>query len=260
MLWDDDNLYIGAEMEEPHVRATLTEHDSVIFRDNDFEVFLDPDGDGTMYSELEINAFNTTWDLLLVKPYRAGGPPVDGFELKGLKSAVHIDGKINDPSHLDKGWTLEIAIPWKSLTQIAGCPSPPKDGDQWRINFSRVEWHVETVDGHYRTVPGTHEDNWVWSPQYVVDMHRPERWGILQFTSSSSAVPAKPYPGLSEREKLIQVWEAELAFRSEHGRYSASLSELGLDLAEVAVSVTPNLFEARCGDYHIDQTHRIWHS
>ena len=42
MLWDDDYLYLAAEIEEPHVWATLTNHDSVIFRDPDFEVFIDP--------------------------------------------------------------------------------------------------------------------------------------------------------------------------------------------------------------------------
>ena len=25
------------------------------------------------------------------------------------------------------------------------------------------------------------EDNWVWSPQGLVDMHVPERWGVVQF-------------------------------------------------------------------------------
>ena len=36
MLWDDDYFYVAAELEEPHVWATLTEHDAVIFRDNVF--------------------------------------------------------------------------------------------------------------------------------------------------------------------------------------------------------------------------------
>src|ERR1043165_1151065 len=31
LLWDDDYLYVAAELEEPHVWATLTNHDSVIF-------------------------------------------------------------------------------------------------------------------------------------------------------------------------------------------------------------------------------------
>ena len=45
ILWDDNYLYVGAEMEEPDVWGTLTARDSVIFHDNDFEVFIDPDGD-----------------------------------------------------------------------------------------------------------------------------------------------------------------------------------------------------------------------
>src|ERR1017187_583847 len=63
MLWNDEYLFIGAELEEPHVWANQTMHDSVIFQDNDFEVFIDPNGDNHLYGEFEMNALNTTWDL-----------------------------------------------------------------------------------------------------------------------------------------------------------------------------------------------------
>src|SRR5262249_43792174 len=97
MLWDDRCLYVAAELEEPHVWATLTRHDAVIFRDNDFEVFLDPDGDSHLYAELELNALDTTWDLLLPKPYKDGGRAVHAWEIAGLRTAVHVDGTLNDP-------------------------------------------------------------------------------------------------------------------------------------------------------------------
>jgi hypothetical protein len=42
-------------LESPHVWATLTNHDTVIFQDPDFEVFIDPDGDTHNYYEFEIN-------------------------------------------------------------------------------------------------------------------------------------------------------------------------------------------------------------
>ena len=58
MLWDDDSFYIGADLEEPDVWAALTERDAVIFQDNDFEVFIDPDGDTHEYYEFEINALS----------------------------------------------------------------------------------------------------------------------------------------------------------------------------------------------------------
>jgi hypothetical protein len=256
MLWDAKCLYIGAQMEEPHVWGTLTEHDSVIFHDNDFEVFLDPDGDHHRYVELEMNALNTTWDLLLARPYLADGPPIDGFELKGLKTAVHIDGTLNDPKDTDRGWTAEIAIPWTALSQIAGCPCPPRTGDQWRINFSRVQWRHEIVDGQYRKVAGTKEDNWVWSPQGMVDMHRPDRWGILQFAATADVKP-KPYPGRAEREALMKAWEAQRVYRQKHGKWARTAKQLGLTSA-VTFQTTDSQYQAALGDWRVDHEMRVW--
>ncbi len=181
MLWDDQYFYIAAEMEEPHVWGTLTQRDSVIFHDNDFEVFIDPNGDRDEYYEFEINALNTGWDLFLPKPYRDGGTAQNSWDIVGLKTAIHINGTLNNPKDKDRGWSVELALPWKTLSEYAHKAAPPKDGDEWRVNFSRVEWQHEIVGGKYRKVPNTKEDNWVWSPQSVVDMHRPEMWGIVRF-------------------------------------------------------------------------------
>ena len=101
MLWDNEYFYIGAELEEPHVWATLTQHDSVIFHDNDFEVFINPAGDNHNYAEFEINALNTGWDLLLTKPYKDGGLAINSWEIPGLKKAVHVDGTLNHAGDRD---------------------------------------------------------------------------------------------------------------------------------------------------------------
>jgi hypothetical protein len=181
MLWDAEYFYIAAEMEEPHVWGTLTQHDSVIFHDNDFEVFIDPNGDTLEYYEFEINALNTGWDLFLDKPYRFNGKARNEWEIPGLKTAVHVDGTLNDPRDTDRGWTVEIALPWTVLGEYAHRPAPPRTGDEWRVNFSRVEWQHRVNGGRYEKVPGTKEDNWVWSPQGVVNMHIPEKWGYVRF-------------------------------------------------------------------------------
>jgi hypothetical protein len=180
MLWDDQYFYVAAELEEPHVWATLTEHDSVIFRDNDFEVFLNPSGDGRNYFEFEINALNTGWDLFLPKPYREGGKADNSWEIPGLRSAVWVDGTLNNAADRDRGWSVEIAFPWNAFAGRAPVrrPSP---GDEWRVNFSRVEWRVNVLDGKYVKPAGEKEDNWVWSPQGVINMHVPERWGYVRF-------------------------------------------------------------------------------
>ena len=115
MLWDDSYLYFYAKMEEPHIWATLKQRDTVIFYNNDFEIFIDPDGDAQNYMEFEMNALNTVWDLFIVKPYREPSPIIDNWDIKGLKSAVHIEGSLNDPSNQDKFWSVEVAMPWEAL-------------------------------------------------------------------------------------------------------------------------------------------------
>jgi hypothetical protein len=242
MLWDDAALYIAAELEEPHVRATLTDHDAIIYHDNDFEVFLDPDGDSHLYGELELNALNTTFDLLLPKPYKDGGRAVIGWEITGLKTAVHVNGTLNDPSDADRGWTVEIRWPWAGLKELTGAPAPPRDGDQWRINFSRVQWDTEVVAGTYQKVKGRKEHNWVWSPQGVIDMHRPERWGYLQFSTAAGAVPFRPDPTAAARDLLHRVYYAQRDHRKANGKYAASAADLGL--SGVRIETTAGGFEA----------------
>jgi hypothetical protein len=267
MLWDDQCLYIGAELEEPHVWATLTKHDSVIFNDNDFEVFLDPDGDSHLYAELELNALNTTWDLLLPKPYKADGQAIDAWEITGLKTAVHVNGTLNDPTDTDRGWSIEIAWPWKGIKELTKTNVPPHDGDQWRINFSRVEWDIEIEGTKYRKVKGRPEHNWVWSPQGVIDMHRPERWGYLQFSTASPGQAAfHADRALAAREVLHRIYYAQRDYRKAHGAWARSLDQLGLtglshpDLdGPPRLETTADLFEAHATLRQVDAPLRNWH-
>jgi hypothetical protein len=248
MLWDDTYFYVAAELEEPHVWGTLTKHDSVIFHDNDFEVFIDPDGDNHEYYEFEINALNTGWDLILKKPYRDGGPAQNEWEIPGLKTGVSILGSLNKSDDADTGWTVELAFPWAALGEYAHRPSPPREGDRWRVNFSRVEWRHAIKEGKYEKVPNTKEDNWVWSPQGVVDMHRPERWGYVQFTRMEPGkVKFEADPTGPARDRLMAVYHAQRAFREKAKRWASSLDELGIDpkqLPAIVLKPTPNGYEA----------------
>ncbi len=191
MLWDSTYLYVYAELEEPHIWGNLKQRDTVIFYNNDFEVFIDPSRNTYNYGEIEINALGTVWDLSLDKPYRTGGKANDHWNLNALTSAVHIYGSLNDPTDTDSMWTVEMAIPLEALTELNDGPNNiPREGEQWSINFSRVEWEHDLVKGTYRRkkVDGKFlpENNWVWSNQKVINMHEPEKWGTLQFTHQSS--------------------------------------------------------------------------
>ena len=201
MLWDDEHLYIAADLEDTDVWATLNERDSVIFQDNDFEVFIDPDGDTHGYNELEVNAFGTVWDLMLVQPYRDGGPAIHAWDIAGLQVGVAVRGTINRPGDRDECWTVEIAIPWRIMREAAPGRRPPRAGDQWRVNVSRVQWQLDVSESRYakRLNAGTRkplpEDNWVWSPQGAIDMHMPERWGFVTFSDAAVGFTPMPRPG-----------------------------------------------------------------
>ncbi|ODT97933.1 MAG: hypothetical protein ABS79_06710 [Planctomycetes bacterium SCN 63-9] len=229
MLWDDEFLYVAAQLDEPHVWGTLTKHESVIFQDNDFEVFIDPDGDNHEYYEIEMNALNTEWDLFLKRPYRNGGPAINEWEVPGLKTGVHVEGTLNDPKDTDQYWSVELAIPWKVMAEYAHRPSPPRDGDQWRINFSRVEWRHEVADGKYKKTPGR-EDNWVWSQQGAIDMHRPEHWGFVQFsTAEPGTAKYQPDPAGPIRDRLMRIYSAQQQHRNKTKAWATDVKDLNLE-------------------------------
>jgi hypothetical protein len=213
ILWDDKYLYVGADMEEPHLWATLLDRDAIIYRDDDFEVFLDPDGDGLDYFEVEVNPYGTVLDLFMDKPYNKRGSADIGWNLPDLRVGVFLRGSLNDPSKEDDGWSVEIAIPWEDLVppgdRVADPPDvlsppshqpghPPNPGDQWRINFSRVDWPVEVSGAGYKKTAepspqNRHpESNWVWSPQGAVNMHIPEMWGVVRFVKEPE--PSLEFP------------------------------------------------------------------
>jgi len=236
MLWDSQNLYILAELEEPHIWTYYSTRDQVVFHENDFEIFIDPTRDTHNYFEFEINAQNTLFDLFMQKPYRNGGEAMITWNMRGFKSAVSIDGTLNNPDDIDKKWTVEVAIPFKSLTDYKEYVMP-KDGSHWKINFSRVQWQTEVFYGRYKRKKDNKtnkllpENNWVWSAQGVVNMHFPERWGIAQFSS-------KPVGGSTDffiqtdEEKFAKylwfVYYKQQSYRKKIGNYALTLSELDL--------------------------------
>ncbi len=276
MAWDDHAFYVAARMEEPDLWGTLVERDAVIYHDDDFEVFIDPDGDNHLYYELEVNALNTVWDLLLIKPYRDGAPhAVDAWDITGLRTAVHLDGTLNDPSDRDTGWAVEIAIPWDVLSECAGpMQTPPADGDRWRVNFSRVDWDLAVRDGRYAKLDRP-EHNWVWSPQGLIAMHYPERWGVVEFRESG---PADRLPELDREEYarayLMQLYYEQRDHHRREGRYASMSSMLDLETDGTGIdtswfSTIPridadgDLFNASVrvmgrGVLHVDQTGRLW--
>ena len=220
MLWDDDYLYVGAVLEEPNIVANLTQRDTIIYYDNDFEVFIDPDNDGHNYFEIEVNARNVLFDLILEKPYRVGGDFLLQWDCPGIQSAIYIDGTLNNPKDTDKFWSVEMAIPRQALTLSFN--NLLKAGNTWRINFSRVEWLKKP------------EENWVWNATGRIDMHMPDRWGYLLFSGNNVGTLETEMDYPHNRDVYKTMWAmfyAQQDFMGQNKRY-ASMDEIGLTKAD----------------------------
>ncbi|WP_235297085.1 carbohydrate-binding family 9-like protein [Portibacter marinus] len=211
MLWDSTFLYVAAILEESHVWATLQNKDDIIFHDDDFEVFIDADGDGHNYHEIEINAFNTVWDLWMLYPYYIDRRKnyIMEWEAKQMQTAVHVQGSINDASDLDDYWSVEMAIPIELIGTLT---------DYWRINFSRVDWVMNVEDGQYVKQKNHRERNWVWSPTGVINMHKPETWGYLFFTDAEKLPEVEHF-----KWQMWQMYHAIKNFKKRTGDYPGTL-------------------------------------
>ncbi|WP_320051976.1 carbohydrate-binding family 9-like protein [uncultured Acetobacteroides sp.] len=244
MAWDSRYLYVAAELEEPHIWGSLKEHDQVIFHDNDFEIFLDPDGDTHNYFEYEVNPLGTIFDIFLVKTYRVGGPAIVTWNFQGLKQAIGIDGTLNDPSDIDRKWTVEVAIPLKSLAFEFRAPSVQKP---WRINFMRVEWEAKAENGAYVKETDTStgiakaESKWVWSSQGVANMHCPELWGYLNFANSTSLDEVAPFEMPQSEQAKSALWAIfyrQQEYLTQNGRFAKDLSDIGIN-SSITVNKEP---------------------
>ncbi|MEX1018488.1 MAG: carbohydrate-binding family 9-like protein [Litorilinea sp.] len=208
VLWDADFLYVGYWIEEPVVAARHTQRDAPIYEDNDIELFI---AGPHAYYELEINALGTIYeaffvwddayvvqgfaeipelqqDVLGYRPWVGVGfqphprGPRHGFfgwDLPGLQWGVWVDGVVNDGAVRDRGWTVEIAVPWQGLTLPArGQTLPPAPGDVWRMDFSRFN--------QYKAAPPAQDSGaWAWSPHGVWDSHVPEVFPYITFSDET---------------------------------------------------------------------------
>jgi Carbohydrate-binding family 9 len=219
VTWDDENLYVAYWVQDPFVSAHITKRDYPVYNDNDVEFFLAFDH---AYYEFEINPFGTIYEGLFVwqNEYEKHGfsrvPELDrtreevksqdfngvGYKThpRGLryaflkwdypeaKTAVAIDGTLNDPSDRDRGWTVELAFPWSGMKAIASGDArsiPPRDGDVWRMDFSRFNQFKEAP-------PVRDTQGWAWSPHGCWDSHIPEVFPFITFSTTPASTTQEP--------------------------------------------------------------------
>ncbi len=159
LAWDSDNLYVAFVAVDPKPWSKMFEHDAELWNEEVVELFLDPDGDGKDYAELEVSPNNIVVDLLIPAPGAKPASETKLWDIAGLRTAVGKQGP---------GWTVEISIPWKSL-KGSGVSEQPRPGDEWKVGLYRIE---RPDDGEPQLL--------AWAPTER-SFHEPERFGTVRF-------------------------------------------------------------------------------
>jgi hypothetical protein len=200
VLWDDKNLYVAFEMVDQDVWSTLDKHDDKLWTQEAVEMFIDADGDGKTYVELQANPKGATFDSYLPS-YRKNENDWES----NMKVGVVVNGTLDKRDDKDKGWVVEMAIPLeaargkeKEMKNV-----PPVVGTEWRVNFFRMD-----------LPQGKPQAGTAWSPPMVGDFHALDRFGTLVFGDEKGQAPQKAGEAKGEAKK----GEAPATKKTEAGK------------------------------------------
>lgn len=131
-LWSDDGLYARFDADDPKAWHTMTKRDEHLWEEEVVEIFLDIDGSGRDYAEIEVNPVNVVCD---VRMRRASPDKLSdlSWNFEGLESRT---------KPYSKGLTAVLFMPWsgfRSLPAGEKAELPPKPGTAWKFNVFRIE-------------------------------------------------------------------------------------------------------------------------
>ncbi|MEM7447212.1 MAG: carbohydrate-binding family 9-like protein [Myxococcota bacterium] len=197
-LWDERHFYVGIQVQDDFIQSTYQNLDDHLWEQDAVEVMIDPSGRGHNYFELQVSptgvVFDTRYDSR-----RHPRPFGHVTWHSDVEAAVDIEGIANDREK-DRGYTVEMAIPWSAFR--AGSPpfARPQAGQQWRVNFYVMDARPEG-----QRAAG-------WSAPMVGDFHKPDRFGRIRFVDR--AEEAGPAAGARKTTSLPQL-NSNLAKRLE---------------------------------------------
>ncbi|MSP60544.1 MAG: hypothetical protein EXR72_09435 [Myxococcales bacterium] len=191
VVWDEKFLYVGFEIEDHDIWTTLSARDDKLWSQEAVEVFIDADGDGKTYIELQANPKGAIFDSYLAE-YRKNQNDFDA----GMKVAVSVDGTIEKRDDQDKSWTVEMQIPIEAARgkekEMKGVP--PVVGTTWKVNFFRMDMPA-----------GKPQQGTSWSPPLVGDFHKLDKFGQLVFGDERGELgtPALAAPLKDDKVPLV---------------------------------------------------------
>jgi hypothetical protein len=175
MLWDDENLYLFYDMEDTSLTAREKIMDERPYLDDCIEFFCMPVPDSiNMHFAFELNIWKVPYDFVILWKFNQGRHVYIKSYNPVYKVEVTYEGTINDDTDRDKGWKMELAIPFTAFSDFYSS-YPAKPGTKWA--FQSVRQDRNLVTDKMRSTS-------TLFPIYDIrkDVHQPSRFGLLEFT------------------------------------------------------------------------------
>jgi hypothetical protein len=173
VLYDDKNIYVGFVVADDYLKAPFQNQDDHLWENDTVEVMVDPDGDTKNYFEIQVSPRNVSFDTRYESP-RKPRPFGDMAWSSQVRAGVSVDGTIDDED-ADRGYVVELAMPYTAFATGATPATPPNAGDTWRMNF----FVMDSRSRGQRAVG--------WSAPLVGDFHTLSRFGRVVFPAAAQA-------------------------------------------------------------------------
>lgn len=132
--WDEGFLYAAADLPDEDLWSDYTAQDEPLYKQEAFELFVAASGEGRRYLEFQVSPRGVTFDARFPR-YRAGEEAWDS----SWSAAARAEGSVDDPRARDRGFVVEVAIPWTEICAETDLPCPPRAGLELRVNAFRLE-------------------------------------------------------------------------------------------------------------------------
>ncbi|MGO4696798.1 hypothetical protein BK120_28505 [Paenibacillus sp. FSL A5-0031] len=155
--WSQNYLHIRYLCKDSHVVSDFTIRDEPLYEQDVVELFIDEDGTGHRYLELEVSPNNVVFDALIANDGEAEITSTDlAWRFEGIQTTVETSG--------DAERIYFVHIPVENFKK------PLEQGLSWRVNFYRID-----EDKH-----GNREFQ-AWQATKAINFHLPRKFGRLLF-------------------------------------------------------------------------------
>jgi hypothetical protein len=205
VVFDDTHLYVAFQVTDRNLQSPHRNADDHLWEQDCVEVFLDPDGDGRNYFEIQVSprgvVFDTRYDS------RRQPQPFGHVDWQSeAQVGVALRGTLDD-DQVDEGYYVELRVPFTALAAGATPTAPPTPGSTWRMNFYVMDKSPQGQDAAG------------WSPVLVPDFHATDRFGRVTFHDLARNQRANPERG------SVEATGAELEARGRAVREAAERAE-----------------------------------